>query len=207
MKNLIGQKFNMLTVVEYYGKTKRGMSRWKCLCDCGNIKIITIGNLKNGNTKSCGCLRKEGNRLIHGHNKVGMGSKIYMAWSHMKQRCNNPNDKRYKDYGGRGIIICKRWLKFENFLEDMGECLLGLSLDRINNNLGYYKENCRWATRKQQNRNTRKNIYLTHNNKTQLLLDWAKEYNINYTTLYNRIYICNWSIKKALTTPVKKQNR
>lgn len=207
MKDLIGQKFGRLTPIKYVGEHK-----WLCKCDCDNEVIAVSYNLKNGNTKSCGCLRRKGNRLAHGHNRAGRGSKTYASWNHMKQRCGNSNDKRYKDYGGRKnpITVCDRWDvskggSFENFLEDMGECPgRGYSIDRIDNDGNYCKENCRWATRKEQNRNTRKNIYLTHNNKTQLLLDWSKEYGINYTTLYNRIYISNWSIDKALTTPIKK---
>lgn len=118
-------------------------------------------------------------------------------------RCNDINDKRYKDYGQKGITVCQKWLKFENFLKDMDERPLGHTIDRKNNNKGYYKRNCRWATPKQQQRNRQNNKIITHNNKTQLLVEWSEETGISYDTLYARIYRLSWSIKKALTTLVR----
>jgi len=201
MNNITGKRFGRFIVIKPVGKNKWGKPQFLCKCDCVNEKIINGNNLITGNTKSCGCLLK------HGHAKKGKKSKTYATWEHMVQRCNNPNHKRYKDYGGRGIKICKRWLKFENFLEDMKECPPKLSLDRINNNLGYYKENCRWTTSKENNRNKRNNIYLTFNNKTKLLIQFAEEYSTPHDTLYHRIYTCKWSIERALTTPVKKYKK
>lgn len=127
----------------------------------------------------------------------------------MIQRCTNPNDKRYKNYGGRGITVCKRWRNsFEKFLEDMGEPpTKEHSIDRINNNGNYCKSNCRWVTRKEQNRNKRNNRLITYKGKTQCLIEWAEEYNINYDTLWCRIYKYGWPIEKALTTPVKKRRK
>lgn len=126
----------------------------------------------------------------------------------MGQRCTNPKNPAYKNYGGRGITICERWLDknngFINFLEDMGECPKGCEIDRINNNLGYCKENCRWVTRYIQSRNKRNNKLFTYKGKIQILKDWAVEYKIKYKTLWMRIYSLKWSIEKALTTPIRK---
>jgi hypothetical protein len=125
----------------------------------------------------------------------------------MITRCINPNNERYKDYGGRGITVCDRWLKFENFLEDMGECPPGLTLDRIKNNLGYYHGNCHWTTPKQNNRNKRNNHLITFNGKTQCLSAWAEQLNISRTTLWCRINRYNWSIEKALTIPTRLKRK
>jgi len=146
--------------------------------------------------------------LKHGHNRKDKISKTYKSWIDMGQRCTNPKNPAYKNYGGRGITICERWLDknngFINFLEDMGECPKGCEIDRINNNLGYCKENCRWVTRYIQSRNKRNNKLFTYKGKIQILKDWAVEYKIKYKTLWMRIYSLKWSIEKALTTPIRK---
>lgn len=164
MLNLMGKEFGKLIVLERIVKNKWNQFLWLCQCDCGQKIIIRGSSLKDGNTKSCGCLQKE---IVtrHGHNTRIEKSKIYIVWDHMVQRCINSNNKRYIDYGGRGIKVCKRWMKFENFLKDMGEAPEGLQLDRINNNKGYCKSNCQWSTREEQMRNTRKNHLETYNNK------------------------------------------
>ncbi|KKL65213.1 hypothetical protein LCGC14_2157220 [marine sediment metagenome] len=210
MNNLVGQKFGRLIVLKRMDNDKWGHLRWLCKCDCGK-KIIAQGHhLKDNHTQSCGCLAKE--QLIersttHGHTTRRNISKTYVSWLHVIQRCTNPNDKRYKDYGGRGIKVCKRWMKFENFLEDMGKIPEGYSIDRINNNKGYKKSNCKWSTKKEQSRNTRRNRSGTYGGKTQLLIEWSEETGIPYSTLWQRIYRLGWSIEKALTTPAKKGDR
>lgn len=196
--DIIGRRFGKLTVIGETNTDRWGAQRWICKCICNKIKIISENNLRSGMTKSCGCLK-----VKHGHTIKGAQSKTYQSWRDMKQRCTNPRNKRYKDYGGRGITVCGRWLKFANFLEDIGECPKGYSLDRIKNNLGYCKENCRWATRQEQQRNKRNNILLTYNSKTLLLIDWAKQFNIHPQTLMHRIQVLCWSPDKALTTPVR----
>lgn len=201
MIDLTGQKFGRLIVIEFSSKDSRSNTYWLCRCDCGIAKIVYGGNLKNGHTKSCGCLH-----IKHGHNTRKKRSKTYGSWDHMIQRCTNTNEADYHNYGGRGITVCDRWKKFANFLEDMGNPPTHKhSIDRINNNKGYYKSNCRWATSKQQTRNTRRNHVISYSGKTQCITDWAKDLNMSLETLTARINRYGWSIRRALTTPVQKR--
>lgn len=153
IKIKIGDKFGRLEVLENTGIIK-SHTCFKCKCKCGNIKNIRADRLKSGNTKSCGCLWKEA--IIKANSTHGMYKSLeYASWLHMLNRCGNPKNDGYDGYGGRGITVCKRWLKFENFFEDMGIRKKGLSIERIDNNKGYYKENCKWATTLEQSRNKR----------------------------------------------------
>jgi hypothetical protein len=161
--DLIGQKFGRLLVIGLSGKNRHGQYLWSCKCNCGNIKTIIGNSLLVGRTQSCGCLFKEiKNATKHGHSRVGKESITHRSWTNMLNRCNNPNYKRHQDYGGRGITVCDRWNikmggSFQNFLEDMGERPgKEYSIDRINNSEGYYKENCKWSTMKEQSNNRRK---------------------------------------------------
>ncbi|KKN98994.1 hypothetical protein LCGC14_0142390 [marine sediment metagenome] len=207
--NLVGQKFGKLLVLRHLKKDKYGNHEWLCRCDCGQEKIIRGDYLKSGHTQSCGCLQKKMTSMkntIHGHNKNGQSSKTYMIWAAIIQRCTNPSNGNYLYYGGRGITVCKRWRKFENFLKDMGEAPKGLQIDRINNDKGYCKSNCRWATRKEQARNTRTNHLITCFGKTQCITAWAEEIGIHVNTIYWRLNH-GWSIEKALMTPVRKHKK
>ena len=191
-----GDRYGRLVAIRFDHKDKYSQQFWLFKCDCGNKKVINVSNVKKGDTKSCGCLRKEimkNKMTTHGMSHTTE----HFAWGSMKARCYNKNRADYKNYGGRDITICKRWLKFENFYEDMGRCPEGMTLDRIDNEKGYYKENCRWATAKEQANNRRSNRLLTYNGKTQNIKQWANELRINYGTLYSRIRY-GWSVEKAL---------
>jgi len=194
-----GQKFNYLTVIKYHGKGKNNDSLWECVCDCGAKRIITSSSFSNGRTKSCGC--KHRLRTTHDMSKT----KIYKIWVGIIQRCNNPNSQAYDHYGKRGISVSREWLSFENFYKDMGDCAKGMSIDRIDNNGNYCKENCKWSTMKEQSNNTRHNHFVTYNGKTQTLSQWAEEIGIPKHVLYIRLGKLKWPVEKALTT--KKEER
>jgi hypothetical protein len=150
--DISGQKFGKLTAVEFSHKNNFGAVYWKCICDCGN-KITTRSNaLRKGEKKTCGCVNPN---YKHG----AIRTRTYISWGSMKQRCANEKATGYKNYGGRGITVCERWLGkdgFVNFLEDMGERPEGLSIDRIYNDGNYEPSNCRWATKKEQENNKRR---------------------------------------------------
>lgn len=187
IRNLVGEKFERLLVNQYSRKTKGGHS-WVCLCDCGKTVVILHGNLVYNRTLSCGCLRNERTRAAsttHGLSR----SKEHNAWKKMRSRCLNPNDNGFKFWGGRGIKICSRWAHdFSAFFEDMGICPnSGYSIDRIDNNGDYSPENCRWASPKEQARNTRKNIILEIDGESLCLAAWSEKTGIPYHTLYGRV--------------------
>lgn len=158
-----GQVFGRLTVIGFARKDGRGRKYFNVHCECGKDFTPLDSSVRNGLTKSCGCIgsqkiKQQGYlNKTHGHSYIGgKASPTYMSWQAMKQRCLNTKMARYSDYGGRGITVCERWLKFENFLEDMGERPKGLSLDRIENEGNYEPSNCRWATLSEQRINRRK---------------------------------------------------
>lgn len=170
-KDLTGQRFGMLTAIKTVGVTGINRRRvWLVLCDCGKAKKTAVSNLVDGKARSCGCLKDKihTDRLkTHG----AFGTPEYRTWAGMLSRCRNKASKAYRHYGFRGIKVCSRWLRFENFLKDMGKRpSLKFSLDRINNNGDYEPNNCRWATAKQQvnNRRTKEEIKLWREN-------WEKE--------------------------------
>lgn len=201
--DLIGKRFVRLIVIKRVNNDKNGNLKWLCKCDCGIEKIIRGGDLKTGKTQSCGCLHRE---IVTKHG-LSQNDRTYKSWKCMIQRCTNPNNKRYKDYGGDEITICEEWSEFPSFLRDMGERLSGYTIERRDNSKGYFPKNCYWATRSQQQRNKQNNRYIKYRGKTQLLIEWAEKYGIPYKVLYNRIYSHDWSMGKALTTSVKKRRR
>lgn len=206
-QDITGKRFGRLTVVGLYG-FKRSKSRpnqrevvWNCQCDCRKNINVGQSSLCYGNTKSCGCLHLErayAFRRTHGQCVNRKPSKIIMVWNSMKQRCLNPKNKHYYCYGGAGIHICARWMKFENFLADMGEPPLGMSLDRIDNCGHYEPENCRWATSVQQANNKRTNRILEHAGRRMTLAQWARELKLGASVISGRIML-GWPIAEALS--------
>lgn len=149
--DLVGKRFGRLVVVAKAGLNKWNQQLWNCKCECGKNKIIIGNNLQKGHTKSCGCFRRE-KTTTHG---MGFIPENWI-WRSMKTRCSNENEIGYKNYGGRGIKVCNRWLKFENFFEDMGlRPSSKHTLERVDNEKGYCPENCIWDTRTNNNRNQR----------------------------------------------------
>lgn len=199
--SLVGQRFERLCVVRDVGlRDKAGSILWECVCDCGNVRHIRSASLKRGEYRSCGCwtkdrLRTDPPAATHGGSKTG----AYQTWAAMKRRCLDPDCKDYPQYGGRGIKVCERWLKsFANFLEDMGNRPEGMTLDRLNSNGDYCKDNCRWATRLTQGNNTSRNHLLTYNGETRTMAEWARIADVPYTTLRARINLLKWPVGRAL---------
>ena len=207
VKNLTGMRFNKLLVIRYEGIRSKGrerFSRWLCKCDCGNETIALGIHIKIGNTKSCGCLSIEHARNMgfskrtHGLSK----SKERYAWEHMIKRCYSKTTDQFKNYGARGIIVCERWHIFENFIEDMGMATSKKhSLDRIDVNGNYCKDNCRWATQKQQQQNRRNNYIIEHLGEKKSLAEWCDILGLKYKLIYARLKQLGWSVDDAFTKP------
>jgi len=214
LENLKGKKYNRLTALKFIGGVKEGYCRshWLFKCECGNEKVIQSNDVKLGKTKSCGCYNLERsviNNTTHNMSKT----RFYKIWAQMINRCRNPDSHAYEHYGGRGVDY--EWETFSDFKVNMYDSYLShfelhgsynTTIDRIDNDGNYSKENCRWATRKQQCNNRRNTIRLAHNGKTQIISEWAKDTGLNHGCIYARIKYLNWSTKEVLETPVRKRN-
>lgn len=202
-RDLEGIKFGRLTVLSYAGAIGHNQA-WIAVCECGTERSFRASGLIAGTTKSCGCLKKD----LHKNHFVKHGdykSAEYSTWIKINERCRNKNWKRFKDYGGRGIVVCERWRSYENFLKDMGRKPSPKhSIDRIDNNGNYEPSNCKWATPKEQNRNTRRNVNLTYGSETKCIAEWAEQFGINPGTLRRRIK-SGWSVERALKDPLMNQ--
>ena len=206
--DVLNKRFGRLSVIERVDNNKHGQARWRCRCDCGNEVIVTGYKLTSGHTRSCGCLKIEstGNqRRTHGDT----GSRLYVCWQHMKNRCNNPLDKYFCNYGGRGISVCPEWDSYEKFKEwaFAHGYRDDLTLDRIDVNGNYCPENCRWTTMQEQQNNRRNNHYVEFCGEVHTLADWARIIGINRDVLQMRINKLKWSVEKAFTTPVRNCGR
>lgn len=201
LKDMTGQRFGRLTVIARAENNPRGRAMWECLCDCGNKKIILGVTLRNGRSRSCGCFRADCNteRLTqHG----GASSPEYAIWMGMRQRCSNPSNKEFHNYGGRGIKVCKRWQSFKNFIADMGQRpSRDLSIERINNDKGYSPGNCKWGTTFEQANNTRVNVFFGIDGVEKTVSQWSRISGITPTTIYGRIR-SGWPVEKAVFQPV-----
>lgn len=184
--NIVGQRFERLVVIsETDERTKCGEVKYLCKCDCGNTKVIIGTSLRNGNTRSCGCLISEGTSeraKTHGMSKT----RIYKIWAGMHDRCYNPNRKEYESYGGRGIQVCDEWKdNFQAFYDWSMENGYSddLSIDRENNEGNYEPSNCRWTTRKVQSDNTRQTVHITVNGDTKNIGEWAETIGVARSTI------------------------
>lgn len=194
-----GQKFNSLTVICEAPKLPTNQNRRvSALCNCGNAGVFVYSEVFTGRVKCCnGCAQR--GPVTHGHTLRKKMSPEYYSWASMRTRCTNKTHKAYSYYGGRGIFICERWKLFSSFLEDMGARPNGTSLDRINNDDGYYKENCRWADKSAQSNNRRSNIFYSVFGEELTLAEAAKKYGIAYNTLHARVVRFGWNTEVAVT--------
>lgn len=204
-KPLAGKVLGRLTVL---GPVRREgeVVIYLCQCECGTYKEIRAASLHDGRTRSCGCLLSDITRercTTHGQAPKSNRerSRAYHAWRHMRERCTNKNASDYPRYGGRGITCCEEWAKFENFYQDMGDCPPDRTLDRIDNELGYFADNCRWATKEEQSNNRRNNIHVAYQGETMTLAQAAKKAGFRFHQVYQRMRR-GWSFEKSISTPI-----
>lgn len=197
--NMAKMEIGRLTVLYYIGG-----DTWVCKCRCGTIFATRGSQLKRGDTRSCGCLHRElmsKAKTTHGKTRT----REYRCWFNMKSRCNYKKNKHYKDYGGRAIKVCEAWSGshgFANFIADMGDQPFdGAEIDRIDNDGDYTPENCRWATKEQQDGNKRSTVFVTHGGETKPLFVWCKELGLPYARTYGRLFKLGWTPKEAFFIP------
>lgn len=190
-KNLVGCVFGRWEVLSYGGPGAVGAT-WLCRCDCGNERAVNASSLLAGTSASCGCvgLQKFVQRATkHGHNRrtTTGRSTTYDTWAGMLRRCKDERHPSYRNYGGKGVTVCDGWKSFGVFLSDMGERPEGKTLDRIDNNKGYSKDNCRWMTMLEQGNNRANNHHLTHNGETHTIAEWSRILGIKVGTIRARV--------------------
>ena len=202
--NLVGLKFNRLTVVSRAVVQNPKNSYWNCKCDCGKFKTVRRQHLISGNVRSCGCYAKEVSSKVHTIHGLN-GTRAYVVWHGMISRCYKKSADSYYLYGGRGISVCKRWREsVVNFFKDMGEPKTGMSIERIDNNGDYSPENCKWATLREQMNNKRNNVVLKHKGVSLSMAEWSRKTGIPYSAISGRIRL-GWKVKDALTLPVMER--
>jgi hypothetical protein len=202
----IGARFSFLKII------KRENRKWIAVCDCGTITKTTTQQIERGSSRSCGCMRSallSKASKTHGETVGGKRTPEYAAWVGMVYRCETKTSQSYKDYGGRGVKVCKRWLSsYESFLSDVGRRPSRFhSLGRVDNDKGYFPKNVKWATRKEQERNKRSSRRVTINGVTKCLVEWVNDLKLTRALVESRIYLMGWSPKKALLTPRIRRRR
>lgn len=201
VKRLEGKRFGRLVAVEEVGRTNNGNAKWLCKCDCGGQKIVASYALRVGRTQSCGCIKAEQSYAQGTHHETG--SPIYKLWAGVKNRCYNPNDHKYPQYGGRGITVCDEWKNsyesFRDWCRDNGY-EKGLTIDRADVNGNYCPQNCRFTTQKVQQNNRTNNHLLSFRGETHTMAEWSDILGIPYRRLEHRINR-GWSTERALTSP------
>lgn len=204
--DLHGVRFGRLVVIAPAEHAKNGKTQWLCRCDCGRETIVKTNALRNGDTKSCGCLVKDASSLAH--TKHGMSdTRLYRVWKGIKNRCGNPNAEDYQHYGGRGITVCPEWdTNYETFRDWAlaNGYQAGLTIERNNVNGNYCPENCRWATRREQALNKTNNHLLTYEGITMPLTKWAEKIGLPADVLFKRKRQ-GWSDAKTIETPLLRQ--
>jgi len=204
----IGKRYGRLVVIGQTEKDKYGHKVFCCTCECGSTHFATAVNIKSGRTSSCGCLKSELRirlNTTHGDTIGGKQTSEYQIYTKILQRCMNPNDRGYHRYGARGITVSHSWAaSFSAFIFDMGQRPSQFhSIERIDNNKGYSKENCKWATRAEQNNNKRNNVILTWNGQSKTMSQWANELGVNYKSMRKWIRVKGLSIEEC----IEKSNR
>jgi hypothetical protein len=191
MKDQVGRRFGRLVVVALVEQdtSKENNHLWMFKCDCGNEKQARIKSVRSGKTSSCGCFFSEMMTARNTKHGLSNSSATYRTWKDMRQRCMNEGSVDWPNYGGRGITVCQEWDDFLVFLADMGERPHGMTLDRIDVNGNYSKQNCRWASPKTQANNKTSNKVLTLSGRTQTLQQWADETGIKRETISARLRI------------------
>ncbi len=211
--DLSGNRYDMLYVIRRVDNSSDGYVQYLCQCDCGNYKIIKADNLRNGNTHSCGCLKKKmmaEKQFKHGSSggRHGQSTRLYRIWRGMLSRCYTKSATEYDRYGGRGISVCDDWrydyCSFMDWAMSNGYSD-DLTIDRINNDSDYSPDNCRWVPFEKQLLNKSNNRLLSFNGQIKTITEWANEYNIDRRLLGSRIDRYGWPIDKALTTPVRSR--
>lgn len=201
VQNLVGMKFGRLTVVEKDGMGSVTGAKWRCKCECGKETSVFGSNLVYGRSLSCGCLTRQATAAVltkHGKSNT----RIYGIWTNMKDRCLNPKAKAYGGYGGRGITVCEEWRNdFQSFYDwaVVNGYSDELTLERKNNDGNYCPENCRWATRKEQANNTRRNRMITIGEETHTLKEWTETTGVRYDKAKQRVAKLGWDAERALS--------
>jgi hypothetical protein len=210
--DLTGQVFGRLTVVARHTEnTPSGQARWVCRCSCGGSSVSRGQELRSGKTNSCGCLRAESiagiGRTVN--RRHGMrNDPIYVVWRGMMARCENANSPAFKTYGGRGITVCDEWHSFDRFYADFGRYRPSPAhtIDRIDNNKGYFLDNVRWATCREQQNNRRNNITIRHNGEELTMSQWARRLSTSKTTIRHRL-LRGWPSELIVTLPPNPHQR